>query len=92
MQADLDDKIIELLRRSTSVGRNAAEIEPDTDLMNDLGLDSIAMVHFLADAEEEFQITVKEEEISLPIFSNFRSLKGYIIQKMGANRGSFGND
>ena len=39
-------------------------VEPDSHLMDDLGLDSIAALEIVFDLEEEFGIVVPEEDIS----------------------------
>ena len=54
------DKVIELI--SKQLNRPANEITNDKEIVKDLGADSLDVVEMLMSLEEEFNITVPEEE------------------------------
>ena len=54
------DKVIELI--SQQLNKPAAEITADKDIVKDLGADSLDVVEMLMSLEEEYNITVPEEE------------------------------
>jgi len=78
----LDDRLKEILIRSTRKTMLADEIVSDTDLVNELALDSILIVNLFADLEEEFDITIVAHEIDKPILSEYRLLREYVQERI----------
>ncbi|WP_239617716.1 phosphopantetheine-binding protein [Cohnella mopanensis] len=78
----MDDRLKEILIRSTRKTISAEEIVSDTDLVNELALDSILIVNLFADLEEEFNITILVHEINKPILSEYRLLREYVQERM----------
>ena len=56
------NKVAELL--SEQLGKSKSEIALDSDVIKDLGADSLDVVQLLMSLEEDFGITVSEEEAS----------------------------
>ena len=54
------DKVIELI--SKQLNRPAEEITQDKEIVKDLGADSLDVVEMLMSLEEEFNISVPEED------------------------------
>ena len=54
------DKVIELI--SQQLNKPAEEITAEKDVVKDLGADSLDVVEMLMSLEEEFNVTVPEEE------------------------------
>ena len=54
------DKVIELI--SKQLNRPAEEIALDKEIVKDLGADSLDVVEMLMSLEEEFEISVPEED------------------------------
>ncbi|HQY64410.1 MAG: thiamine phosphate synthase [Myxococcales bacterium] len=54
-------KTIELLRRHVSAARS---VSPGDHIMNDLGLDSLAVMELIADAEERFDVSMPSEMLA----------------------------
>ncbi len=54
------DKVIELI--SKQLNRPADEIAEDKEIVKDLGADSLDVVEMLMSLEEEFEISVPEED------------------------------
>ncbi|MFB9327851.1 acyl carrier protein [Paenibacillus aurantiacus] len=87
MHSPLFDRIRDLILRNEKVQWDRDQIGPDTDLINDLALDSIAIVNLLADLEEEFGITIEIGELGLSLFRELRLLVNYIGSKAAAGLG-----
>lgn len=56
------NKVADLL--SEQLGISKSEIALDSDVIKDLGADSLDVVQLLMSLEEDFGITVSEEEVS----------------------------
>ena len=56
-------KIIDELLEASESELDASEIGPETDLRDDLGLDSLQAVTVVMALEQEFEIEVDDEEI-----------------------------
>lgn len=59
---EIFNKVAELL--SEQLGISKSEIALDSDVIKDLGADSLDVVQLLMSLEEDFGITVSEEEAS----------------------------
>ncbi len=57
---DTMTKVISLL--SEQLGLDEANINADSDIVNDLGADSIDVVQMLMSMEDEFGVTVSEDD------------------------------
>lgn len=76
-----DDCLKEILIRNVRLNIQAGDIHDDTDLVNDLALDSILVVNLFADLEEEFDILIDVQELTTPILSKYLYLKNYLHEK-----------
>ncbi len=54
------EKIAALI--ADQLGKDVSEIKPESDIIKDLGADSLDVVQMLMGLEEEFGITVSEDE------------------------------
>lgn len=75
MVADYEDilkQLFELLKPSVKDGR---ELEEDTDLVADLGLDSLKVMTLVEEVEDRFDIS-----IPLNILANVRTIKDFAKQ------------
>lgn len=54
------DKVVSLL--SEQLGIDKSRITPDSDIVKDLGADSLDVVQMLMSMEEEYGITVSEDD------------------------------
>ena len=57
------DRIRDLLARVTESPDSAAGVTEETDLLNDLGIDSLHMITFLLSVEEEFDVEIDFESL-----------------------------
>lgn len=55
------DKIKDMLEKQ--IGIDKSKITEDSDIIKDIGADSLDIVEFLMDAENEWGITIEEEDV-----------------------------
>lgn len=55
------DKIKDMLEKQ--LGIDKGKITEDSDIIKDIGADSLDIVEFLMDAENEWGITIEEEDV-----------------------------
>lgn len=55
------DKIKDMLEKQ--LGIDKSKITEDSDIIKDIGADSLDIVEFLMDAENEWVITIEEEDV-----------------------------
>ncbi|MDR0838115.1 MAG: acyl carrier protein [Oscillospiraceae bacterium] len=57
-------EIIETVTRAVAVrtGRDASEITPETDVREDLGMDSLDAVELIMELEDEFNVAIPSEK------------------------------
>lgn len=58
---DLEERVLALL---SSHVRNGIEPRPDTDIVADAGMDSVAVMDFVLDLEEGFDVTIPLDRLS----------------------------
>ena len=59
-------------------------LKEDSDLLGELGLDSVGLLHFILDIEREFDIKLNETELDGTLFSRTSHLVDRIIDKTAA--------
>ncbi|MFF2480912.1 acyl carrier protein [Paenibacillus sp. NPDC058071] len=74
--------LLDLIVQHAAVPIAQEEIVEETDLIQDLGLDSIAIVNLLADLEETFHIEINVQELERPILNRYQWLKEYVLSKL----------
>ena len=58
---ELQDRLIEILHRIS--GADPATIQPESRLMEDIGIDSLGFYEILIEADTSFGIRIREEEL-----------------------------
>lgn len=65
MEDNMQEKLQEIIEfMSDYLGIIEDEIDKDTKLMEDIGLDSLAFMELIGEVEDEFGIQIEESEIS----------------------------
>lgn len=82
ISVSLDQLLKEILIRNTHKSIEADEITTETDLMDDLALDSILVVHLFAELEEQFNIALNPEDLTKPILSRYSLLREFVMERM----------
>ena len=69
---DILDQLFEIIKPSVKDGR---QLEENTDLVADLGLDSLKVMTLVEEVEDQFDIS-----IPLNILANVRTIKDFALQ------------
>ena len=77
MKSKVETKIIKILVERLQVDKES--IKPETVLMKDLGADSLDIVEMIMSVEEEFSITVPDEDVQK--IKTFGELVKYVKSK-----------
>jgi acyl carrier protein len=62
-----------------------AEIDEETNLIADLGLDSIGILQFILEIEKEFGLSVKNHELDSQLLSRIGNIVNMIQEKLNEN-------
>ncbi|KMQ32257.1 hypothetical protein TU58_01470 [Bacillus cereus] len=60
----------------------ANTIEGDTDLIHEIGMNSIDALEFLVIVEREFSIMIDDEDLTAELIQTLNNLSNYILQKV----------
>jgi len=63
----------------------AATISEDTDIIHDLGLDSIQAINFLLALEDVFDVELEFEELTYEQLRKFSGVCGFVIAAMAVS-------
>ena len=75
-----------LLKDTLQLGSRAEKLNADSPLLGSLAeLDSIAVVSVITAIEENFAITIADDEISADTFATLGTLASYVEQKLDSN-------
>jgi acyl carrier protein len=61
---------------------------PDTNIVNELGLDSINTIEFLIWVESEFNIEIADEDLSIDLIDDLNRLAEYVEQRASHSVGN----
>lgn len=73
-------KLRKVLVDSLDLQRDPSTI-PDTNLVNELGLDSINTIEFLIWVESEFNVEIADEDLSIDLIDDLDRLAQYVEQR-----------
>ena len=79
--ADVQDRILALVKSILAQNAIAAELDPDTRLV-DVGLTSMDMVSLMLGVEAEFDLTIPQSEITPENFQSVKSLQLVIVNQL----------
>lgn len=75
MTLSVGEKLKQIIIRNTTFTTSENDINDETDLINDLGFDSINVIKLLAEIENEYGIEFEYEFISLEFVGKYKDLK-----------------
>lgn len=78
--ADTKERLRKVLVESLDLQRDPETI-PDTNLVSELGLDSINTIEFLIWVESEFAIEIADEDLSVDLIDDLNKLAEYVEQR-----------
>ncbi len=80
-EQSIENRMKMILVREALVQMKPEEIDNNASLMGDLGLDSKQIVELIICIENEFNIKIKDEHLSLELFKSVISLSEYVRNK-----------
>ena len=80
-------RLRKVLVDSLELDRDPATI-PDSNLVEELGLDSINTLEYLLWVESEFDIQIPDEDLSVGLIDDLDTLASYVESKAGAPAGA----
>ena len=57
----------------------------ETDIINEIGLDSVQIVRFMLSLEDELGVSLDYEDMTFDVFGSINSLAKYITSQMGTD-------
>ncbi|MFE0530362.1 acyl carrier protein [Micromonospora sp. SD19] len=85
-QTQTKERLRKTLVNALRLDRDPATI-PDTDLRQELDIDSIAALEFLIWVENEFGIQIDDEDLSVVLVDSLDTLAAYVDARLGATSG-----
>ncbi len=79
--ADVQDRILTLVKSILEQNAITAELDPDS-LLVDVGLTSMDMVNLMLGVEAEFDLTIPQSEITPENFQSIKTLELMIINQL----------
>jgi acyl carrier protein len=81
---DIQSDVIAILHSSLGVPAGAIAPHPDTRVLGVIPeMDSMSVVGILASLEEQYGITVDDDEIDADVFATVGSLTAFVESKLG---------
>lgn len=78
----VQERIKELIVEKVLVGVNPEEIDSESQLVSELGLDSIQIIGLIGGLEEEFDIVLEDDDLDFELFSTISSLAKLVEGKI----------
>lgn len=76
------DRIRNILRDTLQLGARAAALNEHSPLLGAIAeFDSMAVVNVITMLEDEFGITINDDEVSAEVFETFGSLSDFVARK-----------
>jgi len=83
VNADVENRVLGLVKSILEQNSIAAELKPDS-LLIDVGLTSMDMVNLMLGVEAEFDFTIPQSQITPENFQSVRTLKLMIVNQLKA--------
>jgi Phosphopantetheine attachment site. len=74
----IDERLKTIILEIMRIGIDLEDIEEDTDLINDLLFDSIQVLRLISSIEDEFKITIENEDSLVDLVQNYGALREFI--------------
>lgn len=87
---EIKDQLRKIFAKALKSSNLEANDIGDTNLVSTLGLDSISSLEILIWIEDEFKITIEDQDLSSTLVDSLDTLAGYIKRRMQASAGSEG--
>ena len=75
---DIEAKVTRILIEQLGLDMSAADINRDASLLDDVGLDSVALIRFAMGVEDEFDVEIDDDDLVLENFETTGRIASYI--------------
>ncbi len=79
---DFEVELKKVIKENTYVSINDEDFKDDTDLIVDLGFDSLSIVKLIADIEKHFKIEFELNELISEVIANYGNLRKCVSNKI----------
>lgn len=79
---DFEVELKKVIKENTYVSINDEDFKDDTDLIVDLGFDSLSIVKLIADIEKHFKIEFELNELISEVIANYGNLRKCVSSKI----------
>jgi len=79
---EVDAKLRGIIIKNAQKNVTENDINEDSILDHDFGIDSVVMIMVIIDLENTFAITIKDEDINLSTLKEYRYLKQFVNAKL----------
>jgi len=80
-QSDFDRRLLEIISQASLQQIPADDIRM-TNLLSGIGIDSLAFMEMIVCIEDEFKITVADEDLAMERFDTVEALRSYVASRM----------
>ena len=81
--AELKPQIKEMIVERLFLNVAAEDIPDDADLMEAYGIDSVNLFEIVVGLEEQFEITMEDDDFNVETFSNVNNIAEFVVGKVG---------
>lgn len=81
----MHEKVINLLSNVVESGFEREKVNGTTDIINEIGLDSLEMIKFLLSVEDEFEIEIDYDEFEISHLNSINRFCEFIDTQAGSH-------
>jgi acyl carrier protein len=78
----MENKLKELIKEISDNRLNKEDINDDTNLLEDIGLDSIQIMNLVVEIEAQFEIEIGDDDLIMDKLAVFGNLKTLVINSV----------
>ena len=83
-EASVEDRLKKLIARRLFLKIAPEAIDVNKSLMDAYGVDSVSLLELVVGVEEEFGVTIPDEEFNIKHFETVAALAAFVRGKLGA--------
>jgi acyl carrier protein len=80
---ELKPQIKEMIVERLFLNVAPEDIPDDADLMEAYGIDSVNLFEIVVGLEEQFEITMEDDDFNVETFSNVGNIADFVVAKLG---------
>jgi len=71
----LEKRLRQIIIKNATISITEDDINDETDLINDLGFDSVQIMNFIIEIENEYGFEFEDDYLSLEVLGKYKNLK-----------------